>query len=198
MELDYDLTVDQYLDEKMDEFERPERNPKPDGTPHEMPLPKKDWSKKPKHPKGRYIPPKNPIENASMYYTYEQMQEFRRQGGYASAKKQRMRKLQREILKDILSLDVPDKDLRAALVAIGLDPSVATQINYAVATRAMGGDVESARYVRDTIGEKPVSGIEVGNLDDKPFKSLDMSKLTDEQLAAIAARRAEDGDEDDD
>ena len=61
----------------------------------------------------------------------------------------------------------------------------------AVSGKAAAGDVEATRYLRDTAGEKPREGLELGNLDDKPLASLDMSKLTDEQLRIIAARRAE-------
>ena len=44
--------------------------------------------------------------------------------------------------------------------------------------------------------QKPREGLELGNLDDKPLASLDMSKLTDEQLRIIAARRADRTDSD--
>lgn len=45
----------------------------------------------------------------------------------------------------------------------------------AVTDKAKTGDVEAARYVRDTIGEKPREGLELGNLDDKPLETVDLS-----------------------
>ena len=80
----------------------------------------------------------------------------------------------------------------------GIDPTVLNAINLAVSGKAAQGDVEAARYLRDTVGEKPREGLELGNLDDKPLASLDLSKLTDEQLQIIAARRAETSAEDED
>ena len=51
--------------------------------------------------------------------------------------------------------------------------------------------MESLRYLRDTIGEKPRDGLEIGNLDDKPLASVDLSQMSDDQLKAmIAAREA--------
>ena len=58
-----------------------------------------------------------------------------------------------------------------------------------MADKAKTGDVEATRYIRDTIGEKPREGLELGNLDDKPLASVDLSKLSDEQLKAMAAAR---------
>ena len=51
-------------------------------------------------------------------------------------------------------------------------------------------DTEAAKYVRDTAGYKPTETMQVGNLDDKPFEQIDLSKLSTEQLREmIAARR---------
>lgn len=51
-------------------------------------------------------------------------------------------------------------------------------------------DTEAAKYVRDTAGYKPTETMQVGNLDDKPFEQIDLSKLSTAQLREmIAARR---------
>ena len=102
----------------------------------------------------------------------------------------------RESIKAIMALQTPDEEKRKALELAGIDPTVLNAINLAVSGKAAQGDVEAARYLRDTVGEKPREGLEIGNLDDKPLASLDLSKLTDEQLQAIAARRAEGGPDD--
>lgn len=52
-------------------------------------------------------------------------------------------------------------------------------------------DTEAAKYVRDTAGYKPREGLDIGNLDDKPFASLDLSKLSNDELLAMIAKREE-------
>ena len=52
-------------------------------------------------------------------------------------------------------------------------------------------DTEAAKYVRDTAGYKPRDGLDIGNLDDKPFAQIDLSKLSNEELMAMVAAREE-------
>ena len=121
--------------------------------------------------------------------TPEQRSEHARQAGLASAKKRYQHRLQKDILKDILSLECDDDEAVKALKALGLDESFANAANLAVLRRAVKGDVESLRYIRDTIGEKPRDGLEIGNLDGKPLATIDMSSLTDDELRALIASR---------
>ena len=121
--------------------------------------------------------------------TPEQRSEHARQAGLASAKKRYQHRLQKDILKDILSLECDDDEAVKALKALGLDESFANAANLAVLRRAVKGDVESLRYIRDTIGEKPRDGLEIGNLDGKPLATIDMSSMTDDELRALIASR---------
>lgn len=121
--------------------------------------------------------------------TPEERSENARRAGLASAKKRFQHKLQKDILKDILSLECDDKEAVNALKALGLDESFANAANLAVLRRAVKGDVESLRYIRDTIGEKPRDGLEIGNLDGKPLATIDMSTMTDDELRALIASR---------
>lgn len=50
-------------------------------------------------------------------------------------------------------------------------------------------DTEAAKYVRDTAGYKPTETMQVGNLDDKPFEQIDLSKLSTDQLREMIAAR---------
>ncbi len=50
-------------------------------------------------------------------------------------------------------------------------------------------DTEAAKYVRDTAGYKPTENLNIGNADDKPFETLDLSKLSTEELQAMVAAR---------
>ena len=130
-------------------------------------------------------------ENLRTDFTHEERAENGRKGGVASGETRRKQRTFRESIKAILALQTPDTEKQAQLEELGIDPTILNAINMAVSGKAAAGDVEAARYLRDTAGEKPREGLELGNLDDKPLASLDMSKLTDEQLRIIAARRAD-------
>ena len=131
------------------------------------------------------------LENLKYDFTREEREAMGRKGGIASGETRRKQRTFRESIKAILALQTPDEEKQAQLKELGIDDTVLNAINLAVSGKAAAGDVEAARYLRDTAGEKPREGLELGNLDDKPLASLDMSKLTDEQLRIIAARRAE-------
>lgn len=116
-------------------------------------------------------------------------------GGRASGVARRKRRTFRESLKAILALDVNDPDVKRELLENGLDPTILNAISLGQAVQAQKGNTEAARFVRDTVGEKPRDGLEIGNLDDRPLATLDMSKLSDDDLRALAAARVEKSDE---
>lgn len=119
----------------------------------------------------------------------EAQRQIRSMGGKASSEKQRRRKTQAEIIRQIMGLKLTPEEGADKLEALGLDPTWATDANVAVMQKARKGDVESLRYLRDTIGEKPRDGLEIGNLDGQPLSTIDMSALTDDQLRAMIAAR---------
>ena len=124
-------------------------------------------------------------------------EEYRANGvkaGKASGVSRNKRKTFRESLLTILSMPVDDPKTYEALKELGLDGTFQSAIDLAQIRRAQNGDTDAVRLIRDTIGEKPREGIEIGNLDDRPLATIDMSKLTDEQLQALAARRSESQD----
>ena len=124
----------------------------------------------------------------------EDQWQIRSMGGKASQAKQKRRKTQAEIIRSIMDLKLTPEEGAEALEALGLDPTWATDANIAVARKARCGDVESLRYLRDTIGEKPRDGLEIGNLDGQPLSTVDLSQLSDDQLRAMIAAR-EDADQ---
>lgn len=121
--------------------------------------------------------------------TEEAQRQIRSMGGKASSEKQRRRKTQAEIIRQIMELKLTPEEGADKLEALGLDPTWATDANVAVMQKARKGDVESLRYLRDTIGEKPRDGLEIGNLDGQPLSTIDMSALTDDQLRSMIAAR---------
>lgn len=125
--------------------------------------------------------------------TEEEQKRIRSMGGKASGEVRRRRKTQAEIIRQIMDLKLTPEEGADKLTEMGLDPTWATDANVAVMRKARCGDVESLRYLRDTIGEKPRDGLEIGNLDGQPLATMDLSTMTDEQLRAmIAAREAAD------
>lgn len=115
----------------------------------------------------------------------EQLREVQARGGRNSQERKRRYRTFRECLQTILSLEVSDESLRSELEKMGLDPSYSNAISMAAIRKAAAtGDIEAARFTRDTVGEKPTEALQMTF--DKPVKSMDLSKLTDEELEALA------------
>jgi hypothetical protein len=130
------------------------------------------------------------VQNRST--TPEQRREWASKAGKASAAKRYQHKRQQEILKDLLRIECDDEEACAALKELGLDETFANAANLSVMRRALKGDVEALRYIRDTIGEKPTEAMQLG-VYNTPVKALDLTKLSDAELEALADRV--DGDE---
>ena len=117
----------------------------------------------------------------------EALNAVRSKGGKNNAERNRKYRTFRECLQTILTLEVGDEALRAELEKMGLDPSYSNAISMAAIRKAAStGDIEAARFTRDTVGEKPTEALNL-NLD-KPVKSMDLSKLSDAELEALADR----------
>lgn len=113
----------------------------------------------------------------------------RSKGGKIAQANRRRRKNMQEIAARVLAMDLKDADeIREALKEGGMtDPD----INYAAGIvmvqtkKAMHGDTKAAEFVRDTSGQKPVDGLVVGNLDERPFETLNFSEMTEDQLRLL-------------
>ena len=117
--------------------------------------------------------------------TPEQRTERARQGALATNEKRRQRKTMREGFKEALKAGVTDASMEEALKAIGLEPTMQNAILFAAIGKAMTGDIEAARFVRDTIGEKPTEALQISAVQD--VQRMDVSGLTDAELQAIIA-----------
>ena len=110
----------------------------------------------------------------------------------ASAKARAQHRLFKDILKDILALPIDSEDAAfRQLEALGLKANHENAMMLASAKRAMLGDIEAARFVRDTVGEKPTEAMQLA-ITDKPVKALDMAGLSDQELEALADQADED------
>ena len=134
----------------------------------------------------------NLVQNSAR--TPEQIQERNRKAGIASGVSRRKRKTFAEGIKQILEMPVDDPATLEALQLLGLDGTFLDAINMAQTAAARKGDTEAARFLRDTVGEKPREGLELGNLDDRPLETIDLSKLSDEQLMRMASKRRGNGE----
>lgn len=108
----------------------------------------------------------------------------------AAAKKsvevRRKKKAMRELARDILDLQLADEDeMKAELEKRGVEQTEAAALLLAQLIRARTGDTEAARFLRDTSGQKPVDNVAIGNLDDKPFSTLDLASLSEAELKSL-------------
>lgn len=129
------------------------------------------------------------LDNLRQDFTPQERIENGRQGGVKSGETRRRQRTFRESVNALLQCKVQDEEQRKALEALGIDPTMLNQIQLAVYGKAAKGDVEAARFLRDTRGEKPREGVDL-SYEEKPLASLDMSKLTDEQLRRLADQRS--------
>lgn len=113
-------------------------------------------------------------------------------GGKASAAARRRRKTFAEGLRELLQMEETDPETRALLQELGLEGTIQDALNMAQVRQAHRGDSEAFRLIRDTVGEKPREGLEIGNLDGKPLATVDLRELSNEQLQALAAARSGD------
>lgn len=120
-------------------------------------------------------------------------------GGKKSQENKRRRKSMQAIAQQVLEMKLRnEQEIRQALREGGMTDN---DINYAAGIimvqtqKAMSGDTKAAEFVRDTSGQKPVDGLVVGNLDDKPFEMLDLTALSDEQLRELTQIKMEDLEE---
>lgn len=106
--------------------------------------------------------------------------------GKKGVEAKRKKKAMRELARDILDMQLADEDaMKAELKKRGVEQTEAAALLLAQLTRARAGDTEAARFLRDTSGQKPVDNVAIGNLDDKPFETLDLASLTEAQLKEL-------------
>ena len=117
-----------------------------------------------------------------------------RVGGVRSGEERRKRRSMREAAQAILQAKLPEgSEIAELLKLMGVeDPRGADAIMLAMADKARTGDARAAEFVRDTGGEKPDTVLAVGNLEDRPFNTLDLHQLSEDELKKLASDRADD------
>lgn len=90
-----------------------------------------------------------------------------RNGGIASGKTRREKKMMRETLEMLLSMPLNNKkmvdvdSIRSLAALKGKNVSVQEAMMMAQVMKAIKGDTKAAEYVRDTIGQKPVDSVDM-------------------------------------
>lgn len=122
----------------------------------------------------------------------EVLKERSSRGAKASNAARRRRKAMREIARTMLDTELRANDeLRCMLEDRGFeDFTEAAAILLAQLNKARNGDTEAAKFVRDTSGQRPADQVAIGNIDDKPFESLDLSSLSDAALQRLINARS--------
>ena len=133
----------------------------------------------------RYDGRANLMQNQEGGLSAEKARELGRLGGIASGIARRRRRQMRETMSGIMTGAVTDAQIREMLEAAGLEATNENAIALAMIAKAAHGDVEAARFVRDTLGEKPTESYNLF-MEAKPIKALDLSGYTDEELERIA------------
>ncbi len=88
-----------------------------------------------------------------------------------------------ESIRTVLSLPVSDKERKARLKKLGVQNTLLNAIHLEISEKAATGDVQAAKYLRDTAMSTPC--------DAEGGEGMDLSALTDAQLKAIASNGTE-------
>lgn len=116
-------------------------------------------------------------------------------GGKASGVARRKAKNMREAARILLEAPLLDDAKTAAVLEqMGLEADQQSAILLAAIGKAKRGDIEAARYARDTSGQAPAQQVDIGLGDKKPAE-MDLTGLTEEQLQQMLqeAKSAENG-----
>lgn len=116
-------------------------------------------------------------------FTPEERKKNSSKGGKASAKVKRERKRANEILNIFLSMPLKKRknaeieDIKAFEELKGKNITVNEAIQLKQVQRALNGDLASATYIRDTVGDKPSENVNVNAEVKNPFKDLTTEEL---------------------
>ncbi len=89
-----------------------------------------------------------------------------------------------ESIRAVLKLPVPDDEKKTQLERMGVESTMLNAIHLQLSEKAAAGDVQAAKYLRDTAAAQPCTK---ETLQEIP-EGFDLSALTDEQLRVLAAR----------
>lgn len=122
----------------------------------------------------------------------EQRKAAAKRASDASARKRREEKLWKDSVAMIVSGVITDETAEVIRKKFNLEEDVNVThqdaIISALTEKAKKGDKDAAQFLRDTVGQNPQTMIKLGNMEDKPFQTLDLGSLSDEELRRLALR----------
>jgi len=135
-----------------------------------------------------------PKEMQKYNFTSEQDREAAREngrkGGIKSGENRRRNRKLRDAAKFLLQHDLifGDDTVYDIVRKMGLDDEAtnADALIIAAMIKAMKGDVEAMRFVRDTGGEAPKNQVELTGDLDRPVATMDLRALSEEELLRLA------------
>lgn len=106
-----------------------------------------------------------------------------KRGAAKSAETRKRKRNLRMIANALLDGQVLETDdVYQELQERGFEDSYADAMMLSIMSKAMHGDVEAARFIRDTAGQKPRDQVEIGNIDGVPLLRHELANLSDETL----------------
>ena len=123
--------------------------------------------------------------------TPERHKELSAKGGRNSGITKRKAKSMREAARVILEANLTDDEKRAAIEALGLEPDQQSAILLAAAEKAKHGDIEAARFIRDTSGQSPAQQVQLGGIDGQPIEMIDLTGLSNDELRALLQKHSD-------
>lgn len=121
--------------------------------------------------------------------TPEELRAQTSKAGKASGAARRRLRTFAEVARAILDSPETDEETVALLQSIGLEGNKRDTMTLAQILKASKGDTDAFRIVRDTVGEKPREEMEIGGLADRPIQTIDLTKLSDDDLRRLAAAK---------
>ena len=85
--------------------------------------------------------------------------EIQRMGAESLNAKLSQRKSNKEILEDIARKNTPIEELERLGLEASSENNMLVAANYAAVLKAIRGDIKALEYIRDTLGEKPVTEV---------------------------------------
>jgi hypothetical protein len=118
--------------------------------------------------------------------------ELSAKGGENSAKAKKKMKNMREAARYLLESPIlGDQETADALAELGLDADYQSATLLNILRKSANGDVEAARFVRDTSGQAPAQQVELGGMDGKPIEVMDLSGLSTEELQKLISSQSD-------
>ena len=130
--------------------------------------------------------------------TPEQKKEWAAKAAAAGLEARRKKKRLTDAAKWLLAANniVTEQDVIEKLVELGISDATNAEALMVVALKkALKGDVEAMKFVRDTGGEAPKNQVELSGDLDRPVATMDLRNLSEDQLLRLAEAKADDAAE---